>query len=86
MIDVDPKYNQEMIQKSVKKKFKGHQTLNAKVAPLYPSALESQYRGVVNAYMKILNRVVSKHLPRIKKAAEAERGGPRRRRRGAGRP
>ncbi len=75
---MDPKYNQEMIQKSVKKKFKGHQTLNAKVAPLYPSALESQYRGVVNAYMKILNRVVSKHLPRIKKAAEAEREVPRR--------
>lgn len=75
---MDPKYNQEMIQKSVKKKFKGHQTLNAKVAPLYPSALESQYQGVVNAYMKILNRVVSKHLPRIKKAAEAEREVPRR--------
>ena len=75
---MDPKYNQEMIQKSVKKKFKGHQTLNAKVAPLYPSALESQYRGVVNAYMKILNRVVSKHLPRIKRAAEAEREAPRR--------
>lgn len=75
---MDPKYNQEMIQKSVKKKFKGHQTLNAKAAPLYPSALESQYRGLTNAYMKILNQVVSKYLPRIKKAAEAERGGPRR--------
>ena len=32
----------EIIQKAVKGKFKGHQTLNAKVAPIYPSALESQ--------------------------------------------
>ena len=63
----------EIIQKAVKGKFKGHQTLNAKVAPIYPSALERQYKGITDAYMRIVNQVVSEHLPKIQAAAANER-------------
>lgn len=64
---------QEIIQKAVKGKFKGHQTLNSKVALNYPSAMERQYRGITDAYMKIVNQVVSEHLPKIQAAAADER-------------
>lgn len=70
---MDQKYQQEAVREAVKGKFKGHQVLNAKTAPLYPSALERQYRGITNAYMKIVNQVVSEHLPKIKEAAAAEK-------------
>lgn len=63
----------EIIQKAVKGKFKGHQTLNAKVPLKYPAALERQYKGITDAYMKIVNQVVSEHLPKIKEAAAAEK-------------
>lgn len=42
----------EIIQKAVKGKFKGHQTLNAKVPLKYPAALERQYKGITDAYMR----------------------------------
>lgn len=63
----------EIIQRAVKGKFKGHQTLTSKVALNYPAAMERQYRGITDAYMKIVNQVVSEHLPEIRAAAANER-------------
>lgn len=67
----------EIIQKAVKGKFKGRQTLNAKAAPIYPSALERQYRGIADSYMRIVNQVVSEHLPKIQAAAGEHKDGTR---------
>lgn len=75
---MDQKYQQEAVKKALGKRFKGHTVLNAKVAPIYPSALERKYRGITDAYMKIVNQVVSKHLPTIRDAAAAERNAARR--------
>lgn len=75
---MDQSYQKEAVKQAVKGKFKGHQVLNAKVSPIYPSALERQFRGITDAYMRIVNRVVSEHLPKIRAAAQAERNPGRR--------
>lgn len=75
---MDEKFRQEALQKVLGKKFKGHKTIKAKIAPIYPSAMESQFRGITDAYMRLVNQVVSKHLPEIRDAATAEREAGRR--------
>ena len=59
----------EAVRKLVKPKFYGHKTRVGKVKPFRPENLEREYVRLVNAYMKILKRVVTKHMPKINAVA-----------------
>lgn len=69
---------QQALQKAVQSKFRGHQTLNSKVKPIYPASIEREFQRVSNAYLRLVNQVVKEHMPEIKKAAAAERDNRRR--------
>ncbi len=65
--------HQAAIQKAAKDRFKGHQKLPSKAKPIYPQGIEREFQRVTNGYILLVNRVVKKHLPEIRKAAAAER-------------
>jgi SPP1 gp7 family putative phage head morphogenesis protein len=69
---------QQTLQNAVQGKFRGHQKLNSKAKPIYPQGIEREFQRVTNAYMRLVNQVVKKHLPEIRKAAAAERDAKRR--------
>lgn len=62
----------EVVQKEAKVKFRGQQKLNTKVAVYFPENLVREYIRVTDAYMKLLQETVAKHLPKIKAAAKRE--------------
>lgn len=72
----DEKYTpvlQEDLRKQVKKKFKGKQTLESRIAPKFPEGVERDYRRVTNAYMRLLNQIIKEDLiPEIRKLAKQE--------------
>ena len=65
--------HQAAIQKDAKDRFKGHQKLPSKAKPIYPQGIEREFQRVTNGYILLVNRVMKKHLPEIRKAAAAER-------------
>lgn len=65
--------HQAAIQKVAKDRFKGHQKLPSKAKPIYPQSIEREFQRVTNSYILLVNRVMKKHLPEIRKAAAAER-------------
>lgn len=65
--------HQEAIQKAVQGRFKGHQKLPSKAKPIYPQGVEREFQRVTNGYIRLVNQVMKKHLPEIRKAAAAER-------------
>ena len=66
--------HQRMVQEMVKSKFGSHAVLINKSPPHYPEQAEREFKRITNAYMRILNKALKKHLPEIKKAAEEEVG------------
>ncbi len=62
----------EVVQTEAKPKFRGHEKLNAKGNIQFPESLVREYMRITDAYMKLVNEVVSKHLPKVKKAIMQE--------------
>lgn len=69
---------QQTLQKAIQANFRGHQKLNSKAKPIYPQGIEREFQRVTNAYIRLVNQVMKKHLPEIRKAAAAERDAKRR--------
>ena len=61
----------QAVQKATRPKFRGRDTLKSKVQTRYPQNLEREYRRITNAYMKMLEKILAEHLPKIKKAIAA---------------
>lgn len=80
---MNDEFRKQALQQQVKSKFKGKQTLPSRVKPIYPEGAEREFRRVSWAYLRLVNEVMKKHMPAIRKAAAAEPGeepAPRRRR------
>lgn len=78
MIRMNETIRQQTLQNAVQANFRGHQKLNSKAKPIYPQGIEREFQRVTNAYMRLVNQVMKKHLPEIRKAAAAERDAKRR--------
>lgn len=63
----------EAVREAAKPKFRGHDNLKAKAPLLYPASMVREYERITNAYMVLLNKIVAKHLPKIKEAAKLEK-------------
>ena len=70
---MNDEFRKQALQKQVEGKFKGKQTLPSRVKPIYPDGAEREFRRVAWAYLRLVNEVVKKHMPSIRKAAAAER-------------
>ncbi len=67
--------HQEMVQKAVKGKFYGHQTIKSKRVPRYPDSAEREFKRITNGYMRLLNKTLADHLPALLAAYKKERRG-----------
>lgn len=67
--------HQEMVQKAVKGKFYGHQTIKSKRVPQYPDSAEREFKRITNGYMRLLNKTLADHLPALLAAYKKERRG-----------
>lgn len=63
----------EAVREVTKPKFRGHEVLKAKAPLLYPDSMVREYQRAANAYMVLLNKIVAKHMPKIKAAANLEK-------------
>lgn len=70
---MDEKIRRQVLQKYVKSSLKGKKTVQSRVKPIYPPGIEREFQRVTNGYILLVNRVMKKHLPEIRKAAAAER-------------
>lgn len=70
---MNDEFRKQALQKQVKGKFKGKQTLPSRVKPIYPDGAEREFQRVAWGYLRLVNEVVKKHMPAIRKAAAAER-------------
>ena len=57
--------HQLAVQEAVKSKFRGHQHLNSKVKPRYPSSAEREFTRITNAFMRMFRESLMEHLPAI---------------------
>lgn len=67
--------HQEMVQKAVKGKFYGHQTIKSKRVPQYPDSAEREFKRITNGYVRLLNKTLADHLPALLAAYQKERRG-----------
>lgn len=67
--------HQEMVQKAVKGKFYGHQTIKSKRVPQYPDSAEREFKRITNGYIRLLNKTLADHLPALLAAYKKERRG-----------
>lgn len=65
--------HQRVVQQAVKKKFGSHDILIGKLKPKYPEQAEREYQRVTNGYMRLLNKLLIKHLPEVRDAATREK-------------
>lgn len=70
---MNDEFRKQAIQKQVESKFKGKQTLQSRVKPIYPEGAERELQRISWAYLRLVNEVVKKYMPAIRKAAAAER-------------
>lgn len=75
---MNDEFRKQALQKQVESKFKGKQTLQSRVKPIYPEGAERELQRISWAYLRLVNEVVKKHMPAIRKAAAAERENNRR--------
>ncbi len=75
---MNDEFRKQALQKQVESKFKGKQTLQSRVKPIYPEGAERELQRISWAYLRLVNEVVKKHMPAIRKAATAERENNRR--------
>ena len=62
----------ELVRKEVKKKFRGNQKLDTKVAMHFPNNLVREYTRITDAYMRILSETMKEHLPEIEEVLHRE--------------
>lgn len=65
--------HKKMVQDMLSKRFGSHKRLKCKYRMKYPEQAQREYQRVSGAYMRVLNRIVKKHLPEIRDAAAEER-------------
>lgn len=70
--------HKQTVQKMLSKKFGSHQKLICKYPIKYPVQAEREFQRVTNAYIRLLNELLKKHLPEIRDAARVEREANRR--------
>jgi len=58
------------VQAAVKHRFRGHENMLPRVPMYYPKNLEREYLRIVDAYMSLLGRCLSDHLPTLRRAVE----------------
>lgn len=75
---MNDEFRKQALQKQVESKFKGKQTLQSRVKPIYPEGAERELQRISWAYLRLVNEVAKKHMPAIRKAAAAERENNRR--------
>lgn len=75
---MNDEFRKQALQKQVESKFKGKQTLQSRVKPIYPEGAERELQRISWAYLRLVNEVVRKYMPAIRKAAAAERENNRR--------
>lgn len=75
---MNDEFRKQALQKQVESKFKGKQTLQSWVKPIYPEGAERELQRISWAYLRLVNEVVKKYMPAIRKAAAAERENNRR--------
>ena len=61
--------HQQATREAVKSRFGSHKRLRCKAILQYPVSVEREYQRLTNAYMKLLNDTIKKHLPEIRAAA-----------------
>ena len=64
--------HQQATREAVKSRFGSHKRLRCKATLQYPVSVEREYQRLTNAYMKLLNDTLKKHLPEIRAAASRE--------------
>ena len=67
----------QAVQKQVKPKFYGNDTLKSKVVTHFPDNLADEYESITRQYMAMLNSTLKEYLPTIRRAIDAERAGLR---------
>lgn len=75
---MNDEFRKQALQKQVESKFKGKQTLQSRVKPIYPEGAERELQRISWAYLRLVNEVVKKYMPAIRKAAATERENNRR--------
>ena len=70
---MNPEHLSEALREKVKPKFKGRRTLKARAALHCPESAMREYMRVTNAYMTLFNKTLAAHLPKIRRAIDAER-------------
>lgn len=75
---MNDEFRKQALQKQVESKFKGKQTLQSRVKPIYPEGAERELQRISWAYLRLVNEVVKKYMPAIRKAAAVERENNRR--------
>lgn len=70
---MNDEFRRQALQQQVKGKFRGKQTLPSRTKPIYPDGAERELQRVSWAYLRLVNEVVKKYMPAIRKAAAAER-------------
>lgn len=70
---MNDEFRKQALQKQVESKFKGKQTLQSWVKPIYPEGAERELQRIAWAYLRLVNEAVKKYMPEIRKAAAAER-------------
>lgn len=56
----------------LKSRFGSHKRLRCKTTLQYPVSVEREYQRITNAYTKLLNDTLKRHLPEIRAAASME--------------
>lgn len=75
---MNDRIRRQMLQDALAKKFKGHERLLCKYSARYPQQAERELQRVTNAYIRLLNELLKRHLPEIRSALRQEREGLRR--------
>ena len=70
---MNDEFRRQALQQQVKGKFRGKQTLPSRTKPIYPDGAERELQRVSWSYLRLVNEVVKKYMPAIRKAAAAER-------------
>jgi len=67
----------QAVQKQVKPKFYGNDTLRSKVITHYPENLAAEHETIARQYMALMHRTLKEYLPEIRRGIDADRAGRR---------
>ena len=60
--------HQQMVQETVKDRFKGKKNKKSRVKPLYPDSAEREYKRLLNEYNKVIDDTLEESMPSIRAA------------------